>query len=392
MYRKRSKAGVSAIVGGAIVLAIFFIIIIPLLLLVQNSYATFLHESNLRRILDADRISESLEVEVSRNTITKELVLIVSNNGPISVKPVRVWAINVDRQTSITGEKPCLDKELIEQLLKSLLNSNSLSPGLRIPLPARQCVRGFTGLVQFLVITERGRVFSSNDVYLEDGGPIDIIFPHTLTVSIINMKKGRLYEVYVKPFGEGEVSPKKFTHKATASNENVTVAFGIFPGSYNVELYENGILVVIPEGNPQKIKVPDITAVIFTLIHTPYSIVNLQPIINAPSIVNKKKIDQIFVEIYVQLPKQANEPVEIIDVIIPPISIRGGGRLETCSIAGTGYILHPGQIGPIGICIITVNSDFTIIVDEGKIQGVGVITSAVYKNIKEEKFIKVVAD
>jgi len=60
---------------------------------------------------------------------------------------------------------------------------------------------------------------------------------------------------------------RKFTHKTTASNENVTVAFEIFPGSYSVVLYENGKLVQIPEGSSQLIEVPDKQAAIFMLDH-----------------------------------------------------------------------------------------------------------------------------
>ncbi|MEM1976489.1 MAG: hypothetical protein QXX29_01145 [Nitrososphaerota archaeon] len=379
MHENRGKIAVSAIVGGVIVLAIFFVIILPLLILIQNSYAIFLDESNLRRIFDTNRISESLKVEVSQDAATRELALIVSNDGPIHVKVVRVWAIDVIRQTSITGENPCLNQEL-----------PGLPPGSNATLIVQECISGFTGIAQFLVITERGRIFSSNKVYLKNGRFTDIVFPHTLTVSIINMKKGRMYEVYVTPLGTGKVSPEKFTHKATASNENVTVAFGIFPGNYSVALYENGKLIQIPEGNPQKIEVPDATAVIFTLTYKPYSAVDLRPIINAPNTVNKKKTPQIYVEIYVQLPREADEPVEITYVGDPPISIKGAGSLVECSITA-GYILYPGQIGPIGTCTIDVNNDFTITVDEGNIQGVGTIASITYKNSKGEKSVKVVA-
>jgi hypothetical protein len=65
------RRGVSAIAGGAIVLAIFFMVIVPLVILMQNSYALFLNESNSRRIFDTDRMSESLTVGVSQDAITK---------------------------------------------------------------------------------------------------------------------------------------------------------------------------------------------------------------------------------------------------------------------------------------------------------------------------------
>lgn len=374
------RRGVSAIAGGAIVLAIFFMVIVPLVVLMQNSYALFLNESNSRRIFDTDRMSESLTVGVSQDAITKRLTLLLSNDGPVNVRIVRVWAIDVVRQISIPMAKPCLEGELL-----------SLPPGGNGTLDVQTCVNGFTGIVQFLAVTERGRIFSSNKIYLKEGGLIDIVFPYTLTVSIINMKKGRMYEVYVTPLGNGKVSPEKFTHKATASNENVTVAFGIFPGNYSVALYENGKLVQIPEGNPQLIEVPDTTAVIFTLGHVTYKSVELKPLILAPNTVNKKKTDQIIVDIYVQLPKDANESVFITRILDPLLTIRGGANIVSCDFY-SGYMLMPGQIGPIATCTVNINSDFTIIVNQGKILGEGTLTSATYINAEASKNIKVVAD
>jgi len=91
---------------------------------------------------------------------------------------VRIWAINVVGQKSIPAAEPCLNGELL-----------SLLPGENRALNVQACVNGFTGIVQFLAVTERGRIFSSNKVYLREGEPVNIIFPYTLTVSIINMKR-----------------------------------------------------------------------------------------------------------------------------------------------------------------------------------------------------------
>ena len=131
----------------------------------------------------------------------------------------------------------------------------------------QQCVTGFSGIVQFLVVTERGRIFSSEKIKLESGEPIDIAYPFTLTVNIINMRKGKLYEVYVEPLGNGKIYPTKFPHKATGDNENVTVAFGAFAGKYRVSLYENKELVQLGEYNPLDICVPDTTLVLFVVRH-----------------------------------------------------------------------------------------------------------------------------
>jgi len=377
------RRGVSAIAGGAIVLAIFFMVIVPLVILMQNSYALFLNESNSRRIFDTDRMSESLTVGVSQDVITKKLTLLLSNDGPVNVRIVRVWAIDVVRQTSIPMAKPCLEGELL-----------SLPPGGNGTLDVQTCVNGFTGIVQFLAVTERGRIFSSNKIYLKEGGLIDIVFPYTLTVSIINMKKGRMYEVYVTPLGNGKVSPEKFTHKATASNENVTVAFGIFPGNYSVALYENGKLVQIPEGNPQLIEVPDKQAVIFILNRGPIISLSLDVIIIAPKMVKEKSF--FTVEVDVQLSDKANESVTITSVgnILVTSDLPPGQFSSDCSYYG-GFSILPGEREIVALCSISVGEKGTgtksieISVPAGTIYGIGEESGISYTNEPESTTIKV---
>lgn len=375
------KNAVSAIVGGLIILALLFTIITPLFILLQNSYALFLNESNSRRIFDNDRMSESLKVEVSQDTSTRELILILDNDGPIHINVIRIWALDTNVRKSVPSEGPCLNQLPI-----------SLPPGMNVTVSVQTCVNGFTGSVQFLAVTERGRIFSASQINLVGGGLSEIQFPYTLTVSIINMKKGRWYEVYVEPLGVGGGNPEKFTHKATAANENVTVAFGVVAGVYEISLYENGKLVDLGGQNPQIVEIPATTAVIFTLNYQPYTTIDLQPIIVAPSKVNKKKVDQIFVHLDILLPLNANESVMINDIPNTPIRIQGGGAIDSCNTVSGGYILQPGQIGPIGACTINVNSDFTIIMDRGTIGGYGVITGRTYVNAEGTFKVRVVAD
>lgn len=380
----KQKKGISAVVGGVIVIAIFFTVIVPLVLLMQNSYALFLNESNSRRIFDTDRMSESLIVEVSQDAMTKELTLILSNDGPVNIRVVRVWAIDVARQASIPAEGPCLEGDL-----------PNLPPGKNSTLNVQTCVNGFTGITRFLVITERGRIFSSNKVYLREGKLVDIVFPYTLTVSIINMKKGRLYEVYVTPIGNGKVSPEKFTHKATASNENITVAFGIFPGNYSVALYENGKLVQVPEGNPQLIKVPDNTAIVFILNRGPIVSLSFDVIILAPNRVKEKSF--FTVEIDIQLPIQANESVIITSIgnILITHNLPEGQFDYNCIASPTGFLILPGERETVMMCSIWVGEKgagvktITISVPEGTINGVGYESGNPYTNKVASDEIKV---
>jgi hypothetical protein len=381
----RSSRAVSAIVGGLIVLAILFTTIIPLIILLQNSYALFLNESNSRRIFDINRLSESLRVSISQEPDTKQLALIVSNEGPIHVNVVRIWAIDIDYQKSIPSDGPCLQSSDASYVL-------SLPPGMNSSIIVQQCVTGFSGIVQFLAVTERGRIFSSEKIKLESGRLIDIVYPFTLTVSIINMRKGRWYEVYVEPLENGKVYPTKFTHKATAANENVTVAFGAFAGKYKVTLYEDGKPVRLGEYNPQDIYVPETTAVVFNLGYKPYAIVDFKAIIIAPNTVNKKKMPQIQVQIDIQLPVNAEEPVTITFIKVPPVRFERGATISDCVTVSAGFLLTPGQRQTVSTCIIDVNSDFTIVVDRGNIKGEGLYSLQIYVNAEERKNVKVVAD
>jgi len=373
------KKGISAVIGGAIVLALFFVTVVPLIILMQNSYALFLNESNSRRIFDTDRMSESLVVSISQDALTRDMTLLLSNDGPMNIRIVRVWAIDAVRQTAIPAGEPCLMEDL-----------PSLPPGANGTLRVQACVSGFTGTVQFLVVTERGRMFSSDKVYLVEGRPVEILFPYILSVSIINMEKGKLYEVYVTPIGNGKVSPEKFTHKATASNENVTVAFGIFPGTYSIALYENNKLVQLPEGNPQIIDVPEKTAVIFILGYKPYETVPLEPIISAPSSV--KRGTDVVANILVKLPRTADESVVITEVSSSFLTVTGGAKIEGCDIY-TGIMLQPGQTGLVATCTISTDKvsgkSFTITVNANSIFGEGMISSAIYTNKEESISIKI---
>jgi hypothetical protein len=383
---RRGRKGISAVLGGIMVLAIVFTVILPLVILSQHTYGIFLNESNSRRIFDADRLSEFLDVNISQDPQTLQLTLMVSNQGPIHVNVVRVWAIDVDRQASIPTSEACLRSSDTSYIM-------SLPPGMNGSVAVQQCVQGFTGVVQFLAVTERGRIFSSEKIRLVNGQVVDFVYPFTLTVSIINMKKGRWYEVIVEPLGDGNVSPRKFTHKATAANENVTVAFGAFAGRYRVSLYENGRLVQLGEYNPKVINVPETTAVIFDLGYKPITVVDLVPIITAPNKVNKQGKDskQIQILISIQLPKDAEEPVTITSINNPPIRISGAANIvDECYIEQSGFILMPGQRAIISTCVINVNNDFTIIVDSGMIVGVGENSNLNYVNKDASKEVDVV--
>jgi len=369
------RSGVSSVVSAALIIVMVFAVLIPALLFTQSLYSLLSNEINSRRIFDVDRSSEDLAVYVTQNN--RVLYIILSNKSPIHVSVFRVWAIDVSSNRPLpSGDGPCINNVEI-----------GLRPGENASVSVGSCVAGFTGYVKFIAVTGRGRLFSSETVRLVGGVFGEVPFPYTLTVSIINMKRGSTYSVIVSPLGNGKVSPNEFDHKATASNENVTVAFGITAGRFKVELYENGKLVQLGDQNPQIIDVPDVSAVIFNLNRIVITPVDLNIIILAPNRV-KSTVDQFVAYIDVQLPKEAQEPVWITNVNNPVV--KGGGSIDNC-VALSGILLQPGETQMVATCVINVKggSDITITVPRDSISGTGYYSGLIYTNAEATKTIKV---
>ena len=266
--RSRSK-GVTTVVGAAVVMAIIFTILVPLIILLQNANALYNQEANMRRIRDVERATENLEVLWTYTDATGRHSLIISNIGPVHVKIVRVWSWDVDNQQptpSTQGTGYCLTGLDI-----------GLAPGSTQTVDVTDCVTGFTGNLTFIVVTERGRLFSTDIIRLSSGVPPSGKYPYTLTISIVNMHNGWGYRIRITP-KSGSAVPRSFTYWATASNDNVTMALGVTPGKFMVELlYKTGHgqgnkwkkvpegWLISPESNPIEVSVPEIRSLIFIL-------------------------------------------------------------------------------------------------------------------------------
>jgi hypothetical protein len=398
---RRSRGAVSAIIGGLIVLAILFTTIVPLVILLQNSYAIFLHESNSRRIFDTDRASESLSVDliVTSFGLGKSLKLLLVNDGPITINAVRVWIIDTNNQAVL----PCSGGGSSTSYI-SLANT-VIGPGENKTIDeVNNCLTSpafYNKIIQFLVVSERGRIFSSERINITSLLS-EFVYPYTLTVSIINMKKGKDYTVEVEPLGEGDANPRTFTHKATASNENVTVAIGVTAGRYKVTLLENEVPPEDLSGNnPQIIMVPDTTAVIFNLKRVEYSPTPLEVIISAPKkvFVTQNEEEAFDVRIYVQLPKEALEPVEI-----NYIDYETGIELSGLPPGRTGYVcdsygsftIYPGQREIAMSCTISVQGgapgqeQLILTVKQGAIKGNGVYSGLTYSSTEDYQEITII--
>ena len=365
----RGKSGISSVVAALFTVVIVFFALVPTFLFTQSLYAILSNEVNKRRYFEVDRYSEKLDVLVLQ--IDNRLNLKVENTGPISLVVVRVWAYRVGTGSTLPADGPCYTESI------------TLNPGSEALIDVSTCVQEYTGYVMFKVVTERGRQFTSHVVYLLNGMLPSSPYPFTLTVSIINMQRGKTYTVKVTPLDGGLVSPMTFTHKATASNENVTVAFGTTAGTFNVKLYENNMFKDLGDQNPQTVKVPDYTAVIFDLGRIAITSVNLEVVIMAPPRVvygGGQSVVVVPVSVYVKLPSTAQEPVTITSVPTNLLDVSGGHQVS-CSVA-SGMDLYPNQMAPVASCAITVTSgnDAMLRVAPGVIVGEGRYSGLQYFN------------
>ena len=363
------KSGISSVVAALFTVVIVFAALVPTFLFTQSLYSILSREVNERRYFEIDRSSEELEVFVMQ--IGNRPNLKVVNTGPISLVVVRVWALSFGTGVTLPPNGPCYTQPV------------TLKPASDAFIDISACVQGYSGDVVFKVVTERGRQFTSDVVYLQNGMLPSSPYPFTLTVSVVNMQRGKTYTVEVTPLDDGLVSPRLFTHKATASNENVTVAFGVTAGTFNVTLYEGGRIVNLGDRNPQTVKVPDYTAVIFNLGRIAITSVDLEVVIMAPPKVvygGGQSVVVVPVSVYVKLPSTAQEPVTITSVPSDLLDVSGGHQVS-CSVA-SGMDLYPNQMALLASCALTITSgnDATLSVAQGVIVGEGQYSGLQYFN------------
>ncbi|MEM0482796.1 MAG: hypothetical protein QXM16_07940, partial [Nitrososphaerota archaeon] len=220
-------------------------------------------------------------------------------------------------------------------------------PGWNITVQVNTCTQGFTGRVQFIAVTERGRLFGSAPIDLLRGRIVAGLFPYTLTVSVINMKRGSDYTIDILPLGDADIHPRSITYKATASNENISLSFGATAGTFLVYLRENGILVsagrlIAPPTNPMAVTLPDYWNVVFILSRSEILPVTIDLEISAPSRVLEGESFQF--QIILSLPAEAGEDVGINhERIIQAISLGGDYEANTLTCWPVEEKLYPGS-------------------------------------------------
>ncbi len=359
-------------VGMAIILAIFFTTLIPLYVYMSSLYGLLSNETNSRRIRDVDRETEDLKLFVEgRSGIgqgSPSISVVLKNTSPLLIRVERIWMMNVAAGSPV-GDTPCVNTIV------------DVPPGWNITVQVNDCTRGFTGRVQFIAVTGRGRLFSSAPIDLFQGRIIAGLFPYTLTVSVINMKRGNEYTIDIQPQGDADIHPRSITYKATASNENISLSFGTTAGTFRVYLKENGVLVstarlIAPPTNPVDVTLPDYWNVVFILRRVEILPVTIDLEIFAPSRVLEGESFQF--QIFLSLPPQAGEDVRINhDRIIQAISLSGDYEQNTLKCLPVEDTLSPGSTKTALICSLTAaeltgNRNFgSITITVGPIQDCG---------------------
>ncbi|MEM4449926.1 MAG: hypothetical protein QXQ33_03780 [Nitrososphaerota archaeon] len=342
--RSNSRLGLSTAIGIAIVLAIVFTVILPLFMYQASLNSLLSSEINSRMIRDIDRATENLRVLIESDQ--DGISVILKNVSPLLINVVRVWAIDANTGSPI-GAGPCIDQSYYVPI------------GNNVTVSVTTCVGTFTGTAQFIAVTERGRLFASDTIKLVGGKPEPGLFPYTLTISVVNMARGNVYQIEVVPMSkDANIDPRSIAYKATASNENISLAFSSTAGSFSIALYENGKLVskgrlVSPDSNPKVITIPDVTSVVFKLRRQVIIVETLDVEIVAPSQVIEES--SFSFSITVKLPITADEEVELdLDKLKDLVRLSGDGSLTGCS-EGSGR-LSPGQTITALTCFVVASS------------------------------------
>ncbi|MEM4373535.1 MAG: hypothetical protein QXI97_00875 [Nitrososphaerota archaeon] len=244
---RSSRSGLSNIVALVFGVAIVFVSIMPLNIYMQNLKSAYDSAVEQRLIYDSLRLKENLDTiaypEVTDNNL---LVLNITNVSEVPVLLKRVF-ISYNSSTGPNLQVIGVDVMLMQG------DKIRLETGFQISEEALYYVK---------VSTARGNIFNAVPypiaIGLEDGQSV-FTYPYALTVTIKNMRPGKEYTFRLE--GNVPYAPYSLTWKATGSNKDQTLAFGVNPGQYLLTLIGD------PRSPPCTISiaVPDILTVIFDL-------------------------------------------------------------------------------------------------------------------------------
>lgn len=255
---KRSRKGISSVIGAAIALAIFFTVIIPTLLYIQNLQTLFMQEATKRLQYELERIHESMKVHLSLASRPGEgyvIFLIMENSGTLSINVPTVYL-----ESSARG--------LLTYPAEEILGKAFFAPGEIYERDTGQYFQRSDEVIRAKIVTLRGNNFISESI-----GPKQL--PYLLLVSLENMNASAEYTVRVYRWGTdhgcilsgivadqlcGDLAEYKLV--ARMPGESGVAVFMVAPGNYRVELLKDGL----PAGiDPQLVTVFHDTVLRFRL-------------------------------------------------------------------------------------------------------------------------------
>jgi len=227
MSGKNRRRGVSSVLGIVIAIGILITAVVPLWLF-QTSTEMIQRQAIEGRIqVDKERLDESLELKAYEDWYmgTHEIILKIRNTCYLTITVVRIY---------VTPRNDPL-KPPIETYITLPPNTDPLEMSTGVVAQSET-------VYDIKVVSERG------NIYVPLGGPIyggsGRAYPNTLSVTVINMRKGLDYFLNITAISTGEEDPPEYfpvamSWHATSDNEFQTLAFGISPGTYLVSIADS---------------------------------------------------------------------------------------------------------------------------------------------------------
>ncbi|MCD6535790.1 MAG: hypothetical protein J7K49_01990 [Thaumarchaeota archaeon] len=234
---RKSKRGISAVIGAAIAIAIFFTIIIPTWLYLQSLQAMYTEEVGRRLQYEVERLNEKLEIHATLTAPDglgrRFLYVMIHNVGPLSANIPTIYVESTYKGLQgITANLVLAPGEMVTRKIESVI----VEPGEKVTVRT---------------VTLRGNSFTALETNL---GPNDL--PYILLVTVTNMSQQYLYRVVVNVLSAGGglrvgcVSPtsEEFAggcrERASETiwpigftDKQRSVGFMVAPGAYSIKLY-----------------------------------------------------------------------------------------------------------------------------------------------------------
>lgn len=236
---KRSKSGVSTVLGMLFCVGILFSVVIPLFLYVNQVNNLYNRTVVEMGEFDKQRSMESLMV-FAYPSANQCISVYVRNRGVVNVNVTRTWITDLENNTvhlisGANSEMLLVPPSDLPLILASgsdhtvIINGSSLALGSRVNIK---------------VTTEKGNIFvsESNPLYMEEEAGA---MPYTIDVIIQSSKEGRKrYVIYTEQLNQTTEQPTGWNNTVTISMVGgfVQMSIGVpSTGKYHLKIYRSGL-------------------------------------------------------------------------------------------------------------------------------------------------------